>query len=94
MQTSTTTLSMPLTGVRAGNRYTLAVTGATTAVSLEFQHVKGGAWFAQPGFVATPAGGVVFSEFACITSRMRVNCAAGQVASWTATWVKQASEEF
>jgi hypothetical protein len=89
MQNTTTDLSMPLTEVRPGHRYTLAVTGATTAVSLEFQHVKEGAWFPQPGFTATPAGGVVFSEFVCITPRMRVNCAAGQVAAWTATWSKQ-----
>lgn len=87
-----TTLSIPLTGIKEGHRYSVLVTGATGNVTLELQHVKGGAWIAQPGYV--PAAGTVLIEFPCIVPRMRVNVAGGQAGPWTATWVKQTQDVF
>lgn len=94
MTTTSTDLIITLPNVRAGNSYFVAVTGATTAVALEFQHEEGGAWFPQPGFNATPSGGVIFSNIACISPLMRVRAAAGQVTPWTATCVKQVMDKF
>lgn len=94
MTTTTTELIVNLPHVRAGNSYFVAVTGATTAVALEFQHVEGGAWFPQPGFNATPSNGVIYSNVACVSPRMRVRAAEGQVAPWTVTCVKQVMDKF
>jgi hypothetical protein len=94
MQRTSTTLITNLTDIREGNRYFLVVTGATTAVALEFEHVAGsGAWFPHPAFSATPTGGVVSADFIAPCTRMRVRCASGQVNPWTVTCVKQVMDQ-
>lgn len=94
MQRTSTTLITTLTDIREGNRYYLVVTGATKAVSLEFEHVAGsGNWFAHPAFSATPVGNVVSADFVAPCTRMRVRCAAGQVNPWTVTCVKQVMDQ-
>lgn len=94
MQTTTSDLIIALPDVREGNRYFIAVTGATVAVVLEFQHQKNGAWFAHPQFNATPVGGVIFSDVACFNSRMRLRAASGQGTPWTATCVRHVTDSF
>jgi len=95
MQISTTAQYIPLNGVREGNRYAILVTGADTAVTLEFQHVVDGAWFPYPAFTNTPVAGVIAADVICTLPRMRLKLAtAPQATEWTATWVKQTSEQF
>lgn len=94
MQRTSTTLITNLTDIREGNRYFLVVTGATTAVALEFEHVAGsGNWFPHPAFSATASGGVVSADFIAPCTRMRVRCANGQTAPWTVTCVKQVMDQ-
>lgn len=94
MQRTSTTLITPLTDIREGNRYFLVVTGTTTAVALEFEHVAGsGNWFAHPAFSATPSNNVVSADFIAPCTRMRVRCASGQVNPWTVTYVKHVIDQ-
>lgn len=93
MTTTTNASATTLLGLTEGNRYVLIVTGAESAVALEFQPVEGGAWFPFPGFNATPAAGVVSADFICPVSRMRVTIASAQVNPYTAIWVKATMPE-
>jgi hypothetical protein len=94
MQRTSTTLTATLNDIREGNRYYLVVTGATTAVALEFEHVAGsGNWFTHPSFSATPSNNVVSADVVAPCTRMRVRCAAGQVNPWTVTCVKQVMDQ-
>lgn len=94
MYHQTTDQSFSLFGVREGNSYFIVVTGAESAVEMEFQHEEGGAWFPHPDFSGTPESGVVKSHVLCFTPRVRLTLADPQETTWTATWVKQVFETF
>jgi hypothetical protein len=97
MQRTSTTLITPLTDIREGNRYYLVVTGTTTAVTLEFEHVAGsGTWFLHPAVpvaYGAPPTNVVAVDFIAPCTRMRVRCASGQVNPWTVTYVKHVVDQ-
>ncbi len=95
MQYTSQDQTVLLADIREGKKYLITVTGATSAVSLEFQHVKSGAWFVHPGFTATPsAGGVIMSEVTAPVARMRVSLASPQVTDWTVTWAPITQSEY
>lgn len=92
MQTTTTEQTIPLHGMREGNRYFIVVTDVTSTLYLEFQHVIGGAWFAYTA--PEPISNVVSLDIICPVPRMRLRLTNAQAAAWTATWVKQVYENF
>ena len=98
MQITTTAQTLPLTGMREGNRYFIVVTGVTSTLYLEFQHVTGGAWFSYTYPDATTfnaaAADVVVADIICPVPRMRLRLGEAQESAWTATWVKQTYEKF
>lgn len=83
-----------MTGVREGQRYFVVVSGATSAVSIEFQHEVGGQWYTHPEFNGSPSNGVVADDISCAVPRMRIKLASSQETPWVATWVKQAFQNF
>jgi hypothetical protein len=93
MQITTNEQILPLAGMREGNRYLIVVTGVTSALHLEFQHVNGGTWYdyaAQDATVfAAPGAAVVYADVICPVPRMRLRLVSSQETEWTATWVRQ-----
>jgi len=87
-------LTVALGGVRAGQRYLMAVTGASSGSIVEFQHSVGGAWFAQPNLDTSPVAGVISFEFVAIAPRMRFKLAPGHTGDCTVTCVKLTVENF
>lgn len=89
---------IPLTSMREGNRYFIVVTGATSTLYLEFQHVAGGDWFPYTYPDASVFDGtvadVVAADIVCPVARMRLRLDSPQAETWTATWVKQTYENF
>ena len=86
------TLIATLTDIRPGNRYSLLVTGASTAVYLEFEH--DGSWFPVPFFVNTPQAGVVPASFIAVVTPMRLRIASASATPWTASWIKETHDTF
>lgn len=96
MQLSTLNQYIPLTGAKEGHRYSIMITGALSAVTLEFQHEVDGAWFTDPTFGTPAQAAIVFKEVPCVVPRMRLKNGAGaqEGTPWVATWVKQTSDTF
>lgn len=92
---NTNATELLLEGLEQGHRYGLVITGALSAVALEFRHLDDPTWYAFPGADMTAsAGGVISVDFFCVAPVMRLRLAAAQETNYRVSAICAATATF
>jgi hypothetical protein len=65
-----------LRGLEVGQSFSLVITNAQSACTLEFLHAHNPEWVPYPAFAGNPVDGVILAEhIRCVSGRMRIKFA-------------------
>lgn len=86
--------TLPLKGLEQGHTYTLVVTNAGSAATLQFKHASDATFRTHPTFTGTPTSGVILAQFVCISPDMQLVFGSNPASPYYLSVVCHASAQF